>query len=561
MSKNIELNLEQKIAFKTIDTFLKRRPEKIMVLEGYAGTGKSTVISHIFNLPEYSKMSVCMSATTNKAVNVLKKMGKGDNKKIDYLTIHKLLKIKRTIDSDGKQHFITSFNETTDSRNKKCKSIFSYNIIVIDEASMVDDIMYKNISRISQQIQGKIIFVGDRNQLPPVNQNISQVFNIDKNSIIRLKQIVRSKADNNIVHISNYIREAIYNSDNLKLKQFRDDHVMISREQKKWLNIYTKLLIEKGREEKSVILAYTNNKCLVINNFVRNILFSVEQTKNKFVPGEHIVFNNYYQTDNNKYYTSQNEIIKEISTSNYTTPSLDLQDIINLKNNLNGDTSKKTITKDRDSDEESNGDEEFLCQLCKEEEVDETCVTVCDHKLCIECIKGWITKHKCCPLCLTETRDDELLVKDYDKLNTIIDKIKYLLKNLSFSVYSIKLFNNDIIYALTETGKQQYSVLDEKLKGLMYEFKTEILKSKKIINFGLVLLSRIWLFVFNNVIDAFADINYGYCITAHKSQGSTYDNVFVDVSNILNFNRREIDGLKCLYTSVTRAANKLHLFY
>lgn len=558
MSKNIELNVEQKIAFKTIDTFLKRRPEKIMVLEGYAGTGKSTVISHIFNLPEYSNMSICMSATTNKAVNVLKKMGKGDNKRIDYLTIHKLLKIKRTIDSDGKQHFVTSFNETTDSRNKKCKSIFSYNIIVIDEASMVDKIMYKNIVTISQKIQGKIIFVGDRNQLPPVNQDMSEVFNIDKNSIIRLKQIVRSKADNNIVHISNYVKDSIYNSDNLKLKQFRDDHVIISREQSKWLNIYTKLLIEKGREEKSVILAYTNNKCQIINNFVRNILFSEEQIKNKFVPGEHIVFNNYYQTKNNKYYTSQNEIIKEISETNYTTPNLILQDIINLKNNLDGASTKK---KKSDSTGNEEGDYEFLCELCKEEEVDESCVTVCEHRLCLECIKAWINKHKCCPLCLTESQDDELVVKDYDKLNTIIEKIKYLLKNLSFSVYSIKLFNNDIVYSLTETGKQQYSVLDEKLKTLMYEFKSEILRSKKIINFGLVLLSRIWLFIFNNVIDAFAEINYGYCITAHKSQGSTYDNVFVDVSNILNFNRREIDGLKCLYTSVTRAANKLHLFY
>ena len=411
MSKNIELNVEQKIAFKTIDTFLKHRPEKIMVLEGYAGTGKSTVISHIFNLPEYSKMNICMSATTNKAVNVLKKMGKETNKKIDYLTIHKLLKIKRTIDSDGKQHFITSFNETTDSRNKKCKSIFSYNIIVIDEASMVDNIMYKNIVTISHKIQGKIIFVGDRNQLPPVNQDMSEVFNIDKNSIIKLKEIMRSKADNNIVQISNYIRDSIYNSDNLKLKQFRDEHVIISREQKKWLNIYTKLLIEKGREEKSVILAYTNNKCQIINNFVRNILFSVEQIKNKFVPGEHIVFNNYYQTVNNKYYTSQNEIIKEISKTHYTTPTLNLQDIINLKNNLNGKPKKSESNEDID--------EEFLCQLCKEEEVDESCVTVCEHKLCLECIKAWLNKHKCCPLCLTESHEDDLIVKDYDKLNII----------------------------------------------------------------------------------------------------------------------------------------------
>ena len=56
-----------------------------------------------------------MSATTNKAVSVLKGAGKVENKKGDYLTIHKLMKIKRTIDF-GKQQFITSFHETTDSK-------------------------------------------------------------------------------------------------------------------------------------------------------------------------------------------------------------------------------------------------------------------------------------------------------------------------------------------------------------------------------------------------------------------------------------------------------------
>ena len=92
----------------------------------------------------------------------------------------KLMKIKRTIDSDGKQHFVTSFSETTDSREKKCKSIFDYNVIVIDEASMVNKQLFKDITEISKKIMGKIIFVGDRNQLPPVNQNISEVFTTDK---------------------------------------------------------------------------------------------------------------------------------------------------------------------------------------------------------------------------------------------------------------------------------------------------------------------------------------------------------------------------------------------
>lgn len=552
MSNSFTLNEEQVAAIKRLEDFIKSKTNKIIILEGFAGTGKSTIISKLFQKPQYDKMNICMSATTNKAVHVLKKMGKVDSKKIDYLTIHKLLKIKRTIDTDGKQHFITSFNETSDSRSKKCKSIFSYNVIVIDEASMIDKNMFQNLKSISKNIQGKIIFVGDRYQLPPVNQDISEVFSCQEFEKIKLIKVMRSSSKNNIVTISNYIRKSITNDNNLKLKQFKDNHVFIHRSQEKWIQTYIKKLIEDGQIEKSVILAYTNSKCNWLNNAIRNVLFSAEQTKNKFVPGEHIVFNNYYQTENNKYYTSQNEIIKEISVSDFKIPKLDLNDIINLKNNLTQKSKSDTIDLE---------EIETLCELCKEDEVDESCVTVCDHKLCLECIKAWINKHKCCPLCLTETVDDELVVKEYSKINEIISQLKELFNKESFNVYAIKLFNNDTIYSLTENGKQQFDILDEKLKSLMANLKHEILRSKKIINFGLVLLSRIWLFVFNNVIDAFAEINYGYCITAHKSQGSTYDNVFVDVSNILIYNRQQIDGLKCLYTAVTRAANKLHLFY
>jgi hypothetical protein len=552
MSHSITLNDEQIAALKRLEDFIRSKTEKIMVLEGFAGTGKSTIISKLFQQPEYSKLNICMSATTNKAVHVLKKMGKVDNKKIDYLTIHKLLRIKRTIDTDGKQHFVTSFNETSDSRNKKCKSIFSYNIIVIDEASMIDKNMFQNLRIISKKIQGKIIFIGDRNQLPPVNQHISEVFACQELPKIKLTTVMRSGSNNNIVIVSNYIRKSITNNDNLKLKQFRDDHVFIHRAQKKWIETYIQKLITDGQVEKSIILAYTNNRCSVINNAIRNVLFSAEQTKNKFVPGEHIVFNNYYQNKDYKYYTSQNEIIKEISISDYDIPKLNLADIINLKNDLTGRPKFSTVKLD---------EIDTLCELCKEDEVDDSCVTVCDHKLCLECIKSWINKHKCCPLCLTETIDSELVVKENDKINNIIKDINNLLKDKSLEVYAIKLFNNDTIYSLTEDGKKMFNILDEKIKSLMVDLKNEVLKSKKIINFGLVILSRIWLFVFNNIIDAFAEINYGYCITAHKSQGSTYDNVFVDVLNIINYNRHEIDGLKCLYTGVTRAANKLHLFY
>ena len=60
------------------------------------------------------------------------------------------------------------------------------------------------------------------------------------------------------------------------------------------------------------------------------------------------------------------------------------------------------------------------------------------------------------------------------------------------------------------------------------------------------------------VIDIFAQLNYGYCITVHKSQGSTFSNVFIDISDILD-NKNTVETTKCLYTGITRSSNTLNL--
>ena len=551
MPGGFTLNTQQVDAIERLKAFLKNKNEKMIVLEGYAGTGKSTIISHLFQSPEYQKLNICMSATTNKAVSVLKEMGKVENKKIDYLTIHKLMKIKRTIDSDGKQQFITSFHETTDSRNKKCKSIFSYNVIVIDEASMINKYLFHDLEVISKRIVGKIIFVGDRNQLPPVNQLISDVFATNKYQIISLTKVMRSSGDNNIVNISNYIRESINNKDNLRLKTFKDDNVKIHRAEKKWIDNYVSDLTNNNHQ-KSIILAYTNAKCSQINNTVRTILFPDENTKKKFLPGEHIVFNNYYQNSTNKYYTSQTAVVRDVSFGKIKVKKLKLMELINLKNNLEPFNNQV---------EPSSLEIDNPCPICKSDEIDLDIVTVCEHKLCIECAKVWLNKHKCCPLCRIDTSQELFTIKEYPVLSHLLNRFAVFVNQLEFEVYGIKLVNGDTIYTLTDQSKQQYKVIEFKLKEVMAKIKQEVLKSKKIINFGLILLSRMWLYIFNNIIDLFAEVGYGYCITSHKSQGSTYNNVYVDVSNILNYNRDEIDGLKCLYTAVTRTADNLHIFY
>lgn len=57
----------------------------------------------------------------------------------------------------------------------------------------------------------------------------------------------------------------------------------------------------------------------------------------------------------------------------------------------------------------------------------------------------------------------------------------------------------------------------------------------------------------------FIDIRPSHAMTAHKSQGSTFDSVFVDVQNI-SFNKNDLERLRCLYVAITRCAKELHLY-
>lgn len=58
--------------------------------------------------------------------------------------------------------------------------------------------------------------------------------------------------------------------------------------------------------------------------------------------------------------------------------------------------------------------------------------------------------------------------------------------------------------------------------------------------------------------DLFHDIKYAYALTAHRSQGSTYENVWVDYQDIL-LNRNRKEAFQCLYVAATRPTTRLYL--
>jgi ATP-dependent exoDNAse (exonuclease V) alpha subunit len=58
--------------------------------------------------------------------------------------------------------------------------------------------------------------------------------------------------------------------------------------------------------------------------------------------------------------------------------------------------------------------------------------------------------------------------------------------------------------------------------------------------------------------DMFHDIRFAYALTAHRSQGSTYTNCFVDYQDVL-YNRNRREAFQCLYVAASRARKKLYL--
>jgi superfamily I DNA/RNA helicase len=59
--------------------------------------------------------------------------------------------------------------------------------------------------------------------------------------------------------------------------------------------------------------------------------------------------------------------------------------------------------------------------------------------------------------------------------------------------------------------------------------------------------------------DIFAKWDYGYFITIHKSQGSDYDNVFLDYFDLVN-NPKQNERERLIYTGLTRAKSKCHIY-
>ena len=122
------------------------------------------------------------------------------------------------------------------------------------------------------------------------------------------------------------------------------------------------------------------------------------------------------------------------------------------------------------------------------------------------------------------------------------------------------LENKDLIYVIHQDDKEIYNANIEKIKDTLKNINTHIIHNyKQNLVFWDKIMLQLWDFYYYFYIDQFAQVNYGNAITTHRSQGSTYKRVYVDLIDIIKCNDVKKEGFQCLYTAVTRASENLEI--
>jgi hypothetical protein len=193
---------DQPKAYEEIRMFLLLGGGGMYLLQGYAGTGKTFMLSEIVELLS-KKGRILVTAPTHKAVKVLRDMIKDCPVS---MTTHAALGMKQVIKDDGTIAFKPDHSLGFPAED--------FTHIIVDEASMINDELFDVMVPLSERGK-KILFVGDPLQIPPVGQEYSLPFNKDVRKqhgieVSSLNTIIRQAEGNPIIENASSIRARVY---------------------------------------------------------------------------------------------------------------------------------------------------------------------------------------------------------------------------------------------------------------------------------------------------------------------------------------------------------------
>ncbi len=428
---DVKLDDDQKKALSSLTNFLESKKFSIC-LSGVAGTGKSLCIKMLLRILKQNNKQHTVCTPTNKAKTVL----------CDYaFTIHSVLNLRPNLN-------ILDFDASNMEFVKGNIKVYSNEIFIVDECSMINDDLYQTMVELVTLASGKIIWVGDEKQLSPVKQNyISKTFT--ESDKITLTTVHRQKKSV-LYKVLEYLR-------NKPLRIFKsveedDMSLLVYDDIKTMLSSYAPLFkfgSDAGELNFIKLIAYTNKRIQALNEYIRKLIYNDYE---EYHVGEILTGYDNCQYKSNLIENSKDYIITKVSKSTYSNyPAYDL---------------------------------------------------------------------------ILSTGENEI-------------PVKVLSKNLTQKEY-------------TELAKELEERRLEAIAKPQHGWRTFYVLNH-------AFLTPVDL-VYNNRVIKRKSIDYGYCISVHKSQGSTYQNVLIDMMNILRCqNNEELRQMQ--YVACSRTSGNLLIYF
>lgn len=265
-----------------------------LIIRGYAGTGKTTVISSLVNVLPLFNHRFALLAPTGRAAKVISAYS---GKKA--YTIHKLIYRQVADPKSGELKFVRQ------------KNYFKKTVFIVDEASLISDERgFLNSGLLSDLVEfvfedhtNRLILVGDNAQLPPVGSLKSPALDFDylKDRFgmnareVELDEVLRQEEDSGILSNATDLRTTIFHPE--KSFCFRtskyDDIFRMTHEK---LEDGIRYAFDKYGMENTAIISRSNWQAVRYNEYIRrNILFKEDEIDAGDIIM--IVKNNYYVLD------------------------------------------------------------------------------------------------------------------------------------------------------------------------------------------------------------------------------------------------------------------------
>jgi len=279
------------------DLVINRQKDEIMMITGYAGTGKTTTVKSLINTLSAFRIKSFLMAPTGRAAKVLSSYaGKSA------YTIHKKI-YRQKSSSEGFGDFVLEEN------------LHKNTYFIVDEASMISNqslelaifgsgrLLDDLIEYVYQGIGCKLILIGDSAQLPPVKMDLSPALDPKQMEgyglAVRqafLSEILRQSAESGILFNATHIRRMIEGNQTgfpqLQVDNFPDIERTGGNE---LIEILSDAYSHYGEEE-TVIVTRSNKRANMFNQGIRNQILWREE---ELAIGDFlmVVKNNYFWID------------------------------------------------------------------------------------------------------------------------------------------------------------------------------------------------------------------------------------------------------------------------